>query len=224
MRALRDPGDKSPTQNMIDLYTWSTPNGRKVSIALEEMGLDYEVHPIDIGKGEQFAQHFLAISPNNRIPAIVDREAGLPLFESGAILIYLSEKSGRFAPTEGEAKWRMLEWLMWQMGNAGPMLGQAHHFIHFNPGKAAYAEDRYGKEATRLYGVLDRRLGAVEFMAGDYTIADMATFPWIARFGWQGIDMHQFPNVLRWYRTLAARPAVVRGCKVPNASYEIPMP
>jgi GSH-dependent disulfide-bond oxidoreductase len=209
---------------MIDLYTWSTPNGRKVSIALEEMGLDYEVQPIDIGKGEQFAPHFLAISPNNRIPAIVDRDAGLSLFESGAILIYLGEKSGRFAPTEGEAKWRMLEWLMWQMGNAGPMLGQAHHFIHFNPGKAAYAEDRYGKEATRLYGVLDRRLGTVEFLAGDYSIADMATFPWIARFAWHNIDMHQFPNVLRWYRTLAARPAVVRGCKVPNASYEIPMP
>ena len=209
---------------MIELYTWSTPNGRKVSIALEEMGLDYEVRPIDIGKGEQFAPHFVAISPNNRIPAIVDREAGLPLFESGAILIYLGERSGRFAPTEGEAKWRMLEWLMWQMGGIGPMLGQAHHFIQFNPGKAAYAEDRYGKEATRLYGVLDRRLAAVEFMAGDYTIAYMATFPWIDRFGWQGIDMHQFPNVLRWYRTLAARPAVVRGCKVPNASYEIPMP
>jgi GSH-dependent disulfide-bond oxidoreductase len=209
---------------MIDLYTWSTPNGRKVSIALEEMALDYEVHPINIGKGEQFAPEFLAISPNNRIPAIVDRDTGLSLFESGAILIYLAEKTGRFMPREGEAKWRTLEWLMWQMGGIGPMLGQTHHFVHFNPGKAAYAEDRYEKEAKRLYGVLDRRLGEVEYMAGDYSIADMATFPWIARFGWQNIDMHEFPNVLRWYRALAGRGAVERGCRVPDGKYEIPMP
>jgi GSH-dependent disulfide-bond oxidoreductase len=174
--------------------------------------------------GIRSTPHFLAISPNNRIPAIVDRDAGLSLFESGAILLYLDEKSGRFAPSQGEASWRTLEWLMWQMGAIGPMLGQAHHFIRFNPGKAAYAEDRYGKEAKRLYGVLDRRLAEVEFMAGEYGIADMATFPWIARFGWQGIDLHDFPNVLRWYRVLAARPAVARGCKVPDASYDIPMP
>ena len=209
---------------MIDLYTWSTPNGRKVLIALEEMGLDYEVHPIDIGKDEQFAPEFLAVSPNNKIPAIVDRDNGLSLFESGAILIYLGEKSGRFAPTQGEPRWRMLEWLMWQMGGIGPFLGQAHHFLKFNPGKAPYAEERYAKEAQRLYGVLDQRLASVEYMAGDYSIADMATFPWIARFGWQNIDMHEFSNVLRWYRAIAARPAVQRGCKVPDASYEIPMP
>jgi GST-like protein len=209
---------------MIDLYTWSTPNGRKVSIALEEMGLDYAVHPIDINKDEQFAPHFLAISPNNKIPGIVDRDTNFSLFESGAILLYLGEKSGRFAPAEGEAKWRVLEWLMWQMGGIGPFLGQAHHFLKFNPGKAPYAEERYGKEAKRLYGVLDRRLAEVEYMAGDYSIADMATFPWIARFGWQGIDMHEFPNVLRWYRALAARPPVQRGCKVPDKSYEIPLP
>jgi GST-like protein len=209
---------------MIDLYTWSTPNGRKVSIALEEMGLDYAVHPIDINKDEQFAPHFLAISPNNKIPGIVDRDTNFSLFESGAILLYLGEKSGRFAPAEGEAKWRVLEWLMWQMGGIGPFLGQAHHFLKFNPGKAPYAEERYGKEAKRLYGVLDRRLAEVEYMAGDYSIADMATFPWIARFGWQGIDMHEFANVLRWYRALAARPPVQRGCKVPDKSYEIPLP
>jgi GST-like protein len=209
---------------MIDLYTWGTPNGRKISIALEEMGLDYEVHAVNIGKDEQFAPAFLAISPNNKIPAIVDRDNKLSLFESGAILIYLGEKSGRFAPTEGEARWRMLEWLMWQMGSAGPFLGQAHHFLKFNPGKAPYAEERYAKEAQRLYGVLDRRLGEVEYLAGDYSIADMATFPWISRFGWQNIDMHEFPNVLRWYRTLAARDPVKRGSKVPDQNYEIPMP
>jgi GST-like protein len=209
---------------MIDLYTWGTPNGRKISIALEEMDLDYEVHAVNIGKDEQFAPAFLAISPNNKIPAIVDRDNKLSLFESGAILIYLGEKSGRFAPTEGEARWRMLEWLMWQMGSAGPFLGQAHHFLKFNPGKAPYAEERYAKEAQRLYGVLDRRLGEVEYLAGDYSIADMATFPWISRFGWQNIDLHDFPNVLRWYRALAARDAVIRGSKVPDQSYEIPMP
>lgn len=209
---------------MIDLYTWTTPNGRKVSIALEEMGLAYQVHPVNINKGEQFAPAFLRISPNNRIPAIVDRDTGLSLFESGAILLYLADKTGRFVPRQGEAKWRTIEWLMWQMGGVGPMLGQAHHFLQFNPGKAAYAEDRYAKEAQRLYGVLDRRLGEVAFMAGDYSIADMATFPWIARYAWQGIDLNDFPNVLRWYRAIAARPAVERGYKVPDARSEIPMP
>lgn len=209
---------------MIDLYTWSTPNGRKVSIAVEEMELPYEVHPIDINKGEQFDPEFLKISPNNRIPAIIDRDTGLTLFESGAILLYLADKAGKFAAREGEAKWRVIEWLMWQMGGIGPMLGQAHHFLRFNPGKAAYAEDRYGNEAQRLYAVLDRRLGEVEYMAGEYSIADMATFPWIARFGWQGIDLNDFPNVLGWYRKMAARPAVQRGYKVPDSSVEIPMP
>jgi GSH-dependent disulfide-bond oxidoreductase len=209
---------------MIDLYTWGTPNGRKVSIALEEMGLEYDVHPINIGKDEQFAPEFLAISPNNKIPGIVDRDTNLSLFESGAILIYLGEKTGRFMPREGEEKWRVLEWLMWQMGGIGPFLGQAHHFLKFNPGKAPYAEERYHNEAKRLYGVLDRRLAEVEYMAGDYSIADMATFPWISRFEWQQVDMNEFPNVVRWYRAIAARDAVQRGCKVPMADYEIPMP
>ena len=209
---------------MIDLYTWGTPNGRKVSIALEEMGLAYEVHAINIGKDEQFAPAFQAISPNNKIPAIVDRDTKLSLFESGAILLYLGEKSGQFAPSSGEDRWRMLEWLMWQMGGIGPMLGQAHHFLKYNPGKAPYAEVRYAKEAERLYGVLDRRLGEVEYVAGDYSIADMATFPWISRFRWQNIDLHDFPNVLRWYRALAARDPVRRGSKVPDQRYEVPMP
>jgi GST-like protein len=209
---------------MIDLYTWSTPNGRKVSIALEEMGLGYTVHPVNIGKDEQFQPHFLQISPNNRIPAIIDRSSGLSLFESGAILLYLAEKSGKFLPPKGEAYWRVIEWLMWQMGGIGPLLGQAHHFLKFNPGKAPYAEERYGKEARRLYGVLDRRLAGQAFVAGDYSIADMAIWPWIARFEWQRIDLNDFAQVKRWYLEIAARPAVQKGYKVPDAGAEIPMP
>jgi len=208
---------------MIDLYTWTTPNGRKVSIALEEMGLAYEVHPVNINQDEQFRPEFLKISPNNRIPAIVDRSGGLSLFESGAILLYLAHKSGKFHPRIGEAHWRVIEWLMWQMGGIGPMLGQAHHFLRFNPGKAPYAEERYGKEAQRLYGVLDRRLDGRDFIVGDYSVADMAAWPWIARFEWQGIDLNQFPNVRRWYLAIAARPAVVRGYSVPKP-FDIPMP
>jgi len=209
---------------MIDFYTWSTPNGRKVSIMLEECGLDYTAHAIDISKDEQFAPEFLKIAPNNRIPAIVDQDNGLSLFESGAILQYLAQKTGKFWASEGEAHWRTTEWLMWQMGGAGPMLGQVHHFLKFNKGKAPYAEERYAKEAKRLYGVLDRRLAEAEYMAGDYSIADMATWPWISRFEWQGIDMNEFPNVARWYKAIAARPAVERGYHVPVAQPGIPMP
>lgn len=207
---------------MIDLYTWSTPNGYKASIALEEMGLDYTVHPIDIMKDEQFQPHFLKVSPNNRIPAIVDNETGQSVFESGAILIYLANKTGSFLAKDGPRHWQAMEWLMWQMGGFGPMLGQAHHFLHFNPGKAEYAEQRYGKEAKRLYGVLDRRLAEEEYLAGDYSIADMATWPWAARFEWQQIDLNEFPNVKRWYKAIAARPAVQKGYKVPNPEREIP--
>lgn len=209
---------------MIDLYTWGTPNGRKVSIALEEMGLPYTVHPVDIGRNEQFAPAFLKISPNNRIPAIVDRDAGLSLFESGAILLYLAEKTGRFWPREGEAKWRALEWLMWQMGGVGPMLGQANHFLKFNPGKSAYGEERFAGETQRLYGVLDRRLSEVEYMAGEYGIADMATFPWIARHEWHRADLDRFPNVKRWYKAIAVRPAVQRGYDVPPSGQVISIP
>lgn len=209
---------------MIDLYTWTTPNGRKVSIALEELGLPYTVHSIDINKDEQFAPAFLKISPNNRIPAIVDRDNNLSLFESGAILIYLADKTGKLMPKSGDARYRTIEWLMWQMGGIGPMLGQAHHFLKFNVGKAPYAEERYGKEAKRLYGVLDRRLQDNEYMAGDYSIADIATWPWISRYEWQGIDMNQFPNVKRWYMAIAARPAVQKGYQVPKDMGPIPMP
>ena len=210
---------------MIDLYTWSTPNGRKVSIMLEECGLPYAVHPIDIGKDHQFAPEFLKISPNNKIPAIVDRDDGQSVFESGAILIYLAEKAGRFLPTEKAPRFATLEWLMFQMGGVGPMLGQAHHFLHFNPGKAAYAEERYGTEARRLYGVMDRRLGEVPYLAGaEITIADFATWPWLSRWQWQGLDLADFPQVRRWYLELAARPGVQRGYDVPSFGHAIPQP
>jgi GST-like protein len=209
---------------MIDLYTWSTPNGRKVSIMLEETGLSYTVHPIDITKNEQFEPGFLKISPNNRIPAIVDRSNGQTLFESGAILMYLAGKTGQFWPKSGEAHWRTAEWLMWQMGGLGPMLGQVHHFVKFNRGKAPYAEERYSKEAHRLYSVLDQRLSLTEYVAGEYTIADMAIWPWISRFDYQEIDLNAYFNVARWYRQIAARPAVQKGYHVPVPQSAIPMP
>jgi GST-like protein len=209
---------------MIDLYTWSTPNGRKASIMLEEVGLPYKAHAIDISKNEQFAPDFLKISPNNRIPAIVDQDNGQTVFESGAILMYLAEKTGKLWPTTGEARWRTVEWLMWQMGGVGPMLGQVHHFVKYNKGKAPYAEERYLAEARRLYGVLDRRLAQVEYVAGEYSIADIAIWPWTSRFEWQTIDLKDFPNVLRWYKAIAARPAVVKGYHVPVQQPGIPMP
>ncbi len=207
---------------MIDLYTWTTPNGRKVSILLEELGIPYNVHAIDIGKDEQFAPDFLMISPNNKIPAIVDRDTGLSLMESGAILWYLADKHGRFLPGDAQARMHVLEWVMWQMGGLGPMLGQAHHFLKFNPGKAPYAEERYGTEARRLYAVLDTRLEGRDFIVGEYSIADMAAWPWISRYEWQGIDLADFPNVRSWYRRILNRPAVQRGYQVPKDMGEIP--
>lgn len=206
---------------MIDLYTWGTPNGRKISIALEEFELPYEVHAVNILKDEQFAPDFLAISPNNKIPAIVDRDNGRALMESGAILIYLADKCDRFW---GEDRYQTLEWLMLQMGGVGPMLGQAHHFLQFNAGKAPYAEERYGAEAKRLYKVLDTRLAAHEYLAGDYTIADMATWPWISRYEWQGVDFAEYPHLKRWYLDIADRPAVQRGYDVPAHVNPIPRP
>ncbi len=209
---------------MIDLYTWTTPNGRKVSIALEELGLPYTSHAIDITKDEQFAPDFLKISPNNRIPAIIDRDNNMSLFESGAILIYLGDKTGKLLPKDGEKRYRVIEWLMWQMGGVGPMIGQAHHFLRQNPGKAPYAEERYHKEALRLYGVLDRRLEGRDFVADDYSIADIAIWPWIARFEWHRVDLNQFPNVKRWYVSIAKRPAVQKGYQVPKDAGAVPMP
>jgi GST-like protein len=209
---------------MIDLYTWTTPNGRKVSIALEEMALPYTVHAVDIGKDEQFKPEFLAIAPNNRIPAIVDRDNDFALMESGAILQYLAEKTGKLMAKDFQQRWRVLEWLNWQMGGIGPFLGQVHHFTKYNPGKAPYAEERYLKEGNRLYGVLDRRLKDHAYVADDYSIADIAIFPWIARFEWQTIDMNQYPHVKRWYLAIAGRPAVQRGYQVPKDVGPIPMP
>jgi len=209
---------------MIELYTWATPNGRKVSIALEELQLAYQVHPIDISEGHQHSPEFTAISPNQKIPAIVDRESGITLMESGAILLYLAEKSGQLLPQEAAARWETVQWLMWQKGGLGPMLGQAHHFLKFNPGKSSYAEERYHKEAQRLYRVLDRQLQGREFIAGgEYTIADIASFPWVSRFEFQGIDLHDYPNVLAWYLRLARRPAVQAGYAVPKHE-TVPLP
>ena len=207
---------------MIDLYTWTTPNGRKVSILLEELGLDYEVHPINIGQGDQKTPEFLDISPNNKIPAIVERDTGLKLMESGAIMIYLAEQHGRFIPSDPLDKARVIEWLMWQMGGFGPMLGQAHHFLHFNPGKAEYAEGRFRDEAARLYGVLDRRLEGRDYVCDDYSIADMAIWPWASRYEWQEIDLADYPNVRAWYQRLLAREAVQKGYHVPKKMGEIP--
>ncbi len=207
---------------MIDLYTWPTPNGRKVSIALEEFELPYQAHAVNIGKDEQFTPEFLAISPNNKVPAIVDRESGRSMMESGAILIYLADTHNRFW---GDDRYVTLEWLMLQMGGVGPMLGQAHHFLKHNPGKARYAEERYAAEAKRLYGVLDKRLAEHAYLAGGcYSIADMATWPWISRYEWQAVDFATYPNLLRWYLEIAERPAVQRGYDVPIYVNPIPRP
>jgi GST-like protein len=205
---------------MIDLYTWTTPNGRKASIFLEEAGLPYRVHPVDISKGDQFKPDYVAINPNSKIPAIVDEEGpdGKPIavFESGAILIYLADKTGRFLPTDARRRTLALEWLMLQMASVGPMFGQTHHFRRFAPEQIPYAIERYSKETARLYGVLDRRLGEAEYLAGEYGIADMATYPWVARHEWQGVTLDEFKNVRRWFDAISARPAVQRGMQVPK--------
>ncbi|MCB1434964.1 MAG: glutathione S-transferase N-terminal domain-containing protein [Alphaproteobacteria bacterium] len=209
---------------MIDLYTSTTPNGRKISIALEEMGLPYTVCPVSLDKREQFKPEFLAISPNGKIPAIVDHDTGDSLFESGAILMYLGDKTGLFYPKEHKVRILVHQWLMWQMANVGPMLGRAHYFLRYNAGKAPFAEEWFYGEAQRIYGVLDRLVEQQDFMCGDYSIADIATFPWIARHPFHRIDLNDYPNVRRWYLKIAARPAVQTGYKVPRDVSEIPMP
>jgi len=210
---------------MIHLYTWGTPNGRKISIMLEEVALPYQVVPIDISKDEQFKPAFLAINPNNKIPAIVDDENGQSLFESGAILLYLAEKSGKLLPKSAADKWQVMQWLMWQMAGQGPMLGQAHHFLQFNPGISEYAENRYLQEAERLYGVLDKQLEQQRFVAIDeLTIADIAIWPWVSRYQFQKIDLHNYSNILEWYLRLAKRPAFQAGYQVPDAKQEIVIP
>ncbi|MDX1488252.1 MAG: glutathione binding-like protein [Acidiferrobacterales bacterium] len=204
---------------MIDFYTWSTPNGIKISIMLEEIGEPYKVIPVDIGAGDQFKPEFLKISPNNKIPAIVDHEGAdgrsHGVFESGAILIYLAEKSGQLMPSDLAGRLAVTQWLMFQMGHIGPMLGQAHHFRKYAPEKLPYAIDRYTNEARRLYGVLDTRLSEVRYLAGDdYSIADVATFPWLRPHKRQGQDLNDFPNVKRWFDAINERPAVQRGIEV----------
>lgn len=209
---------------MIDLYTWATPNGKKISIALEELEFPYRVHKIDISTGDQHTAEFTRVSPNRKIPAIVDHETGITLMESGAILMYLADKAGRLMPKDPEDYWQVVQWLMWQKAGFGPMLGQAVHFLTFNRGKSEYSESRYHQEAQRLYGVLDARLAESEFIAtNEYTIADIAAWPWTARHDLQSIDLHDYPNVMRWYLAIAARPAVKAGWSVPLPA-EVPIP
>ncbi|MEQ8250607.1 MAG: glutathione S-transferase N-terminal domain-containing protein [Oceanibaculum nanhaiense] len=205
---------------MIELYTWGTPNGRKVSIMLEEVGLPYNTHAVNISKDEQFAPDFLKISPNNKIPAIVDPDGpgGKPisLFESGAILFYLAEKTGKLLPADPAGRYETMVWLMFQKAGVGPMFGQAHHFRRFAKEQVPYAIDRYTNETHRIYGVMDKRLGEVPYLAGqEYTIADVATYPWVARWEWHGIDWANYPNLKRWFDDVGARPAVQKGMAVP---------
>jgi GST-like protein len=207
---------------MIDLYTWATPNGRKVSILLEELGVDYTVFPVNIGAGEQHKPAFLENSPNNKIPAIVDHENGMRLMESGAILIYLSDKYKQFFANDLLERSRITEWVMWQMGGLGPMLGQVHHFTHFNPGKSTYAEERFQAEAARLYKVLDSRLSGQKFICNTYSIADIACWPWVSRYDWQQTDLRNFPNVRGWYQRILERDAVQRGYHIPENMGSIP--
>ena len=209
---------------MIDLYTWITPNGRKVSIMLEECALAYRVHEINIGKDEQFAPEFVAINPNSKIPAIVDsdgpdegtKKRPITMMESGAILVYLAGKTGRFLPATDRGKYEALQWLMFQMGGVGPMFGQTHHFLRYAPEKVDYAIGRYTRETARLYGVLNARLGKHEYLADEYSIADIATFPWVARHEWHDVALASYPHVLRWFKAIANRPAVQRGMAVPQ--------
>ena len=204
---------------MIDLYFWTTPNGYKVTILLEELGWKYDVIPVHIGKGEQFKPEFLKISPNNKIPALVDRDgpghAPIAIFESGAIMMYLAEKSGwRFMPADTRRRYDVVQWLMFQMGSVGPMLGQAHHFRRYAPEPIPYAVERYTNEAHRIYGVIDRRLREAPYLAGEYSIADMATYPWLRPHKWQGQELAEFPHLSRWYADVRARPAVQRGLAI----------
>jgi GST-like protein len=210
---------------MIDLYFWMTPNGYKVTIMLEELGWKYNVIPVNIGKGDQFKPDFLKISPNNRMPALVDHDGpgGKPIsvFESGAMLMYLAEKAGfQFMPQDMRRRYDVIQWLMFQMASVGPMLGQAHHFRRYAPEKIEYAVDRYTNEARRIYGVIDKRAGEAPYLAGEYSIADMATYPWLRTHNWQGQDLNDFPNLKRWYDSIEARPAVQRGLAVMKEEVE----
>ena len=199
---------------MIDLYFWPTPNGKKISIMLEEAELPYKAIPVNIGRGDQFTPEFLAVSPNNRMPAIVDNDNGVSVFESGAILMYLAEKSGRFMPQELAARYEVIQWLVWQVAGLGPMAGQLSHFVNYAPEEVPYAKTRYGNEYDRLLCVMDRRLGDRDFLGGDYSIADMASFPWVAAYERLGADLDKFESLRAWFDTLKARPALRRGMEV----------
>jgi len=205
---------------LIDLYTWSTPNGRKISIMLEECALPYRVHTIDIGRGDQFTPEFVAISPNSKIPAIVDQEGPegkpLALFESGAILLYLSWKTDKFLPRGIVEQFEVIQWLMFQMGGVGPMFGQTHHFLRSAPEPVPYAIERYSKETRRLYGVLNKRLEGREFLGSEYSVADIATYPWVARYDWHKVDLNDFPAVKSWFERIGSRPPVQAGMSVPQ--------
>jgi GST-like protein len=204
---------------MIDLYTWTTPNGRKISIMLEELGLPYRVHAINIGKDDQFKPDYVKINPNSKIPSIVDPEGpdgkSISMMESGAILIYLADKTGKLLAKNGRARYEALQWLMFQMGGVGPMFGQVHHFLRAAKEQVPYAIERYGKETKRLYGVLNDRLKDSSYLAGDYSIADIATYPWVSRHEWHKTDLNDFPHVKRWFDAISARPAVQKGMNVP---------
>ncbi len=202
---------------MIDVFFWPTGNGKKVTIMLEECGLEYRIIPINIGKGDQHTPEFLAISPNNKMPAIIDHDAEggpISMFESGAILMYLAEKTGQFLPTEPHERFKVMQWVFWQIGGLGPMAGQAHYFLKYAPTKNEEGMRRFRDEVARLYGVMDGQLGKEEYLAGDYSIADISAWPWVFRYDWQGQDLDDFPNVKRWFDTVARRPAVERGAVV----------
>jgi GSH-dependent disulfide-bond oxidoreductase len=205
---------------VIDLYTWSTPNGRKVSIMLEETALPYKVHAINIGQNDQFKPEFIKLNPNSKIPAIVDPDGpdGKPMamMESGAILVYLAGKTGKLLPSSTRGKYEALQWLMFQMGGVGPIFGQVHHFLRAAKEAVPYAIERYARETQRLYGVLDARLKDHDYLAGEYSIADIATYPWVARYEWHKTDLNAYPHVKRWFDAISARPAVQRGMKVPS--------
>lgn len=207
---------------MIDLYTWTTPNGRKISIMLEELGVEYTAHAVNITEGEQHDLEFLKISPNNTIPAIVDQDTGTHMMQSGAIMIYLADKYGRFLPRDPDKRSEAMEWLMWHMGDQAPILGQCHHFLHFNAGKSEYSEERFHTEARRLYDVLNKRLEGRDYIVGDYSIVDMAVWPWVSRYQWHQIDLQDYPDVRAWYQRILARDAVQRGYQVHKNMGEIP--
>jgi GSH-dependent disulfide-bond oxidoreductase len=207
---------------VIDLYTWVTPNCQKVNIAVTEMKLKYNLIPVNIREGEQHKPEYLKINPNNKVPAIVDRGADVTLMESGAILLYLAEKTAQLIPSSLQGRWEVVQWVMWQMGGVGPMFGQASHYRE--AGKAPYAEERFAKEVGRLYSVLDKRLSDREYVCDDYSIADIAIWPWVSRFARHGVDLSHFPNVKSWYSRIAARPAVQKAFDIPHRTTGIPIP